>query len=467
MSDINDDDIQAEIKSRLKEMGIEEGAPASAPADNQPKSKVKPPAHLPEDQPLSNAQLMHQHEQSTAGAGGGDKDKTKEEEKGFDFAESQRKVLGAIKNIKPEQMAGAGAGYVLPKLTEYAFPGITKSPDNETLYRQRMERLQQIQENHPFKEYETKSKNLMAQQQFAQQAFVESQRQLNDAIAHNEMLKVSSVNDFLPPEFRTTPSAPESVLTRQPIGGEATSKYAEKFGLTPLESLKAPSMSAVQQTIPSVAESISRAQAVGPEFGKFGESQLLLGPEGQKTAMEQKREQTIREQQRLQAEAEAKHALAQQKAQAQIALENAQRAHDMNMKALRDVNKSIETHVQPGIPPTVTPEEQRLQKETERYGGSSAVGRTLGFVGRKILPRFSPIVAGTMAPEQALAAKEAKERGDIPRMLAHGLGALGSVGMATGIPIYSGLGMVANLPSIYYGAEDMMNPPPAPPPKKP
>lgn len=350
--------------------------------------------------------------------------------------------------------SSAGAGYLLPKAIEGVFPGLTATPENELLYRQNMERLKHEQATNPFEAYAGKSKNLMAQQQFTRESFAESQRRLNDAIAHHEMSKTLTLNDFLPPEFRTTLSTPESVLSRQPIGGEATSNYAQKFGLTPIESLEAPSMSKVQQKIPSVADAITRAQQVGPGFGKFQESSLLLGPEGQQYAMEQK-------QQREAIEENARRKLAEHKAQAQINLENAKTAHDMNMKALRDVNKAIESHVQPGVPPTVSPEEQRLKTETERYGGAGTAGRVLSLLGRKVLPRFSPVVAGAMAPEQALAAKKAYEQGEYGRAAAHGLGAVGSLGMMTGIPVLSGLGMVSNIPSLYYEGEDLMKPPPA------
>ena len=133
------------------------------------------------------------------------------------------------------------------------------------------------------------------------------------------------------------------------------------------------------------------------------------------------------------------------------------------MKALRDANAAMASHLAPGVPPTISPEEERLKKETSRYGGGNAPERILSFMGRKIMPRFSPVLAGAMAPEQAMAAKEAYEKGEYGRMLAHGTGALGSAAMATGIPLASGLGMVANIPSLYYEAEDLMKPPPKKP----
>jgi hypothetical protein len=347
----------------------------------------------------------------------------------------------------------------LPKAIEGYKPGTIASPENEIFHRQNLEKLQQESARNPFQTYVGTSENLLQQQQQAVEQFKASQERLNQARMNAEMLKSASINDLLPPEFRTTPSAPEHVLTRQPIGGEATGNYAQKFGLTPLESLEAPSMSKVQQKIPGVAESIVRAQRVGPEFGKFGESPLLLGPEGQKTALEQKRAQTIDEQNRLAMEEEHKRMLVQQKAKAQIDFENAQRQHELHMKALRDVNAAMQTHISSGVPPTVSAEEERLRKETNRFGGGNAPERILSFLGRKVAPRFSPILAGAMAPEQAMAAREAYDKGDYRRMLAHGTGALGSAAMATGIPVASGLGMIANIPSLYYEAEDLMQPP--------
>ena len=147
----------------------------------------------------------------------------------------------------------------------------------------------------------------------------------------------------------------------------------------------------------------------------------------------------------------------------QFNLDSAQKAYESNMKALRDANKAIDAHTAPGVPPTSSADNDRLRKETERYGGSGKAGQMLGYMGRKILPRFSPVLAGAVAPEQAGEAYKAYKAGEYGKMAAHGAGALGSTMMMTGNPPLSGLGMLLNLPSAYIGAEEFLNSEPAKP----
>jgi len=379
----------------------------------------------------------------------------------------ETKLLDKLGNVTKEDLktmgAGAVAGFATSKALEAIAPGSTASPTNELRYQQNLKELEKAGKYNPFQEYETTSKNLMEQRNLAQERFNQSQRQLAEAFKYNTLVQNLGINEFLPPEFRTTPSAPESVLSRQPIGGEATSKYAQKFGLTPLESLDAPSMSKVQKSIPGMASSIERAQQVGPAFQKFAESPLLLGPEGQKYAAEQKSQQDNQQKARVAAEEDAKRRLAEQKAQMQFNLDSAQKAYESNMKALRDANKAIDAHTAPGMPPTSSADNDRLRKETERYGGSGKAGQMLGYMGRKILPRFSPVLAGAVAPEQAGEAYKALQAKEYGKMAAHGAGALGSTLMMTGNPPLSGLGMLLNLPSAYIGAEEFLNSEPAKP----
>ena len=359
--------------------------------------------------------------------------------------------------------AGAVAGLATRKAVELKFPGSTGGPENELQYKQNLKDLEKLKNYNPATDYQNTAKNLMEQRNIAQEKFNQSQRQLENAFKTNMLIQNLGINEFLPPEFRTTPSAPESVLNRQPIGGEATSKYAQKFGLTPLESLDAPSMSKVQKSIPNMASSIERAQQVGPGFQKFAESPLLLGPEGQKYASEQKSDQDNQQKARAVAEEDAKRQLAQQKAQMQFNLDNAQKAHDSNMKALRDANKAIDALTAKPEPIDTSDEKNRLQKETDRYGGASKAGQMLGYMGRKIFPRANPVLAGAVLPEQAEAAYKAYKANEYGKMAAHGAGALGSALMMTGNPPLSGAGMLLNLPSAYYGAEEFMNGEPAKP----
>jgi hypothetical protein len=385
-----------------------------------------------------------------------------------DLENIKSNVLSKIKNLNKTDAelvaAGAATGYTLPKMIEKISEGRTDTPENELRYRQNEELAKRLAEKDEVRnktvgdlmqEHYNRQNELISHSDEIKQRVANSAQQLENARLTHAQNMLTQYEDLLPPEFRTTPSAPESVLTRQPLGGTATETYGEKFGLTPLESLNAPSMSQVQKQIPNIASAIAKAQDVGPEFGKFKESPLLVGPEAQQALAGEVAKQKAFEDAKAQATEHAKRTLARQQAQSKLDLENLNERHTANLQQLNSINRQLEKHyATPPVPPIERLNEadrqldlSKAQAEMEKYYPSDKYLRPLAFIGRKVLPRFNPILAGALAPEQALKAKELYDKGEYAKAAAYGLGTVGSVGMATGVPFLSGLGALANIPA--------------------
>jgi hypothetical protein len=80
----------------------------------------------------------------------------------------------------------------------------------------------------------------------------------------------------------------------------------------------------------------------------------------------------------------------------------------------------------------------------------------LSYVGRKVLPRFTPYAGAAFAPLEAEKAAEEWKRGNKMKAAAYGLGALGGVAQSTGIPIAMGAGDLMQIPSIAIGLNEAL-----------
>lgn len=307
----------------------------------------------------------------------------------------------------------------------------------------------------------------------AEEAVKKAQIEHDKAKIHNEQYSRSS-------QPTAAPVAAKSELTRIPVGGTAAQNYDIAHGGTEPESLKAPSTSKVQKDIPGRTEAWNKIAEIAPEYERTKESPLLLNQNEQKYKLEQlnkqigqENNQTKQEKQRADREEKAQKNAAKVQAEAQLKLEEAQKQREEALKALRKIEREYESH---STTPKVSIENKAkakdelernlgLKKFKESYEGKNFATKGLSAAARLLLREFSPVLAGAAVPEQTMAAKRYYEKGDIPRALAYGAGALGSAAMTTGIPWVSGAGVLANLPNLYYEVNDLQTPdqPPAKP----
>jgi len=368
-------------------------------------------------------------------------------------------------------VGGGAVGLGLSNLIDEFTPIINK--ENEEKYKTQKDFLKTANptEQNILKKseivHETKLLNLQDQQLALQSEMEKSGKALEKAKLKHELAKRINVDNFLPPEIRSTYTPPIETLTQLPIGGKAAQNYDIAHGGTEMEALLSPSTSQVQKELPERTERSIKVREVGPEFQRVAESPLLLAEEGRKAKLEELNKPPPKEDDRIQ---KIKESVAKKQAKALDKFEKAQAAHDANIKALSKINADLAAH-QETNPATFRQQEaaqeeknklQAMEEWNKKYGGGNPITKGASFIARKLLPRFSPIIAGAVAPEQAIEAKRLYDKGEYGKAAAYGLGTLGSVGMATGIPVLSGLGAVAQLPSVYFEGEDLFSPPKKP-----
>jgi hypothetical protein len=241
-------------------------------------------------------------------------------------------------------------------------------------------------------------------------------------------------------------------LNPQPQGGTATANYAMKFGATPEEANRLPSMSTVQQQqIPAQAQSWEKINRVAPGFNQFAESPLLLGPEGQKAVEERHLTQHHHK-------THAEHAVAQHKAEAKIELENAKKAAEESAKNLgkaKAMTQPSMAEIEAYLKGQNQHDEayQRMLKQISPSGSyePSKLVQTLARVGRKVAPRFVPYAGAAMAPIEAEKAAEHFRKGNYGRAAIYGAGALGAAAQASNVPMLMGAGDIAQIPAAGLG----------------
>jgi len=258
------------------------------------------------------------------------------------------------------------------------------------------------------------------------------------------------------------PIGPAPEINPLPRGGEGTANYAEKFGANEIEAKKVPSMSAMQQeNIPTQRSAYEKINALpgGSGYQPIQESPLLLNAEGQQAVRERlaaqeaeaRRQAMMEDQRRALADAERQRlqeGIAQHKAQSQIRLENARENARLTAKALAAANRAYDTHVSA---PSVTPAQNanvgatadELQELRDRIAKNAPSG--LARFGAKFAGRFIPGMGAAFAPLEVENMRNEFRAGNPVRAAAHGVGALGALAQATGIPPLMGAGDIAQL----------------------
>jgi hypothetical protein len=310
---------------------------------------------------------------------------------------------------------------------------------------------------------------LQKQAQMAQYQHELHQHQLRDAQAKNAFAQTLNFEDELARRSGTnqTPklsTAPE--LTLAPRGGEASTNYALKFGATNEEARRVPSMSAMQQqNIPAQKEAWSKIPQIAPTFEAIKESPLILGNEGQQAVRERlANESRAEEQRKIQIQSEhqqIKDEIARQKAQAQINLENAQEQARLSAKVAMEAEKSHNAHLtKQSIPPEKASHAQSLiqqyhdlQDQIQKYAPRFPMLSNIG----KIAGRFVPGAGAAFAPIEAEKAKDYYDKKDLIRASIYGVGALGALGQATGIPPLVGAGDIMQIPAAGMSLYDLVN----------
>jgi hypothetical protein len=386
------------------------------------------------------------------------------------YGNVKNKALGVGEEDAGAIASGAAAGYALPKIINEFDVTPTANKENEEKYKAQKDFLKTANptEQNILKKseiaHETKLLDLKDQQYAAKEEMEKSAKDLEKARLKHDLTKRINVDDFLPPEMKSTYTPPIETLTQLPIGGKAAQNYDIAHGGTEMEALLSPSTSQVQKDLPERAERSNKIREIAPEFQRVAESPLLLAEEGRKAKLEELNKPPPKEDDQVK---KLKESIAKKQAEAQAKLEKAQAAHDANIKALSKINADLAAH-QETAPTTFRQQEnaeaerkaiQAQEEWNKKYGGGNAITRGASFIGRKFFPRLSPIVAGAIAPEQAMEAKRLYDKGEYGKALAYGTGALGSVGMATGIPWVSGVGALAQFPALYFEGEDLFSPP--------
>jgi hypothetical protein len=262
--------------------------------------------------------------------------------------------------------------------------------------------------------------------------------------------------------------APSNVvpnLTPHPIGGEGTYNYSTKFGATPQEALRVPSMSAMQQeNIPKQAQSFQTIQRLEPDFQATKESPLLLGQEGRKATAERiYNESKTQEKHQSQADLERQRmedSIKKHKALVKFQLEQAQKAAEASAKAVADSAKAHRTHEASSA---MTPQ-QRASMESNQMAADELQKRViantpnaLAKFGAKAFGRFVPGVGAAFAPIEAEEAYKNYLAGNYGRAAAHGLGTLGAFAQATGVPLLMGAGDIMQIPAAGLSIYDLLN----------
>jgi hypothetical protein len=315
--------------------------------------------------------------------------------------------------------------------------------------------------------YLAQSKQLSRQAQMAQLQYELHQEELRKAQAEHARAQTLNFEDEMARRAGTTSApklstAPE--LTPASRGGEGASNYALKFGATEEEARRVPSMSVMQQqNIPAQQEAWNKIPKIAPTFEAVKESPLILGTEGQKAVRERLANEAQAEQQkqdRIKAEQQRiRDDIARQKAQAQINLENAQEQARMSAKAVAAAQKTQST--QATTPPVSSKDASTAQRLEQEYRDlveklkktNPSLLAQIGQIGG----RFVPGMGAAVAPVQAVKAKEYLDKNDILRASIYGIGSLGALGQATGIPPLVGAGNLMQIPAAGLSLYDLAN----------
>lgn len=302
-----------------------------------------------------------------------------------------------------------------------------------------------------------------------QQEHAANTRALQDAMREHAYANTLNVDDEMarraaPAGLPGGSNAPVG-LTVQPRGGEGTAAYAQKFGATPTEAQRVSSMSEMQQkNIPAQLAAWNKISSVAPSFEAVKESPLLLGTEGQKAVQERlvaqqaaaaaqvsqaEQQKVMEEQQRRQLQSE----LARHKAEAQMRLDAARDAFKASERAAQEATRAQAAQ---GPQHRAIDEYEELQRRLQK-ADPNAVMRALTKVGTTLAPRLVPMAGGAFAPVQAASAKKSYEQGRYGPMLAQGLGSVGNVLQATGIPPLMGAGSLMQLPAGAVELYDLMS----------
>ena len=384
-------------------------------------------------------------------------------------------VLGAAGIVGGKILRGA-----LPQEKVYDTPGYkTKQQDYKNLVSVDQPRASQAVQNaqdlvrNAQEQHQASQRALQTQHQTAYQTHADNLAELDRAQRQHAYAQTLTAEDELarrqPPRTGALSApAPAPGLTLLPRGGEGTANYSEKFGATPQEARVVSSMSAMQQqNIPAQQQAWSKIPSIAPGFEPVKESPLLLGTEGQQATREKMAAQAAEDQRKAalaaQADAELKRMqaeIARQKADAQLRLENAQKNMGSSLKATLAANKAIDTHsATPPVSPTQQTNLSATQADLKALQDriSSGAPGLLTKLGKFILPRSIPGAGAAFAPVSAAKAREEWIAGNPWRAAAYGVGSLGSLAQATGIPPLMGIGNIAQLAPLAAIAYDYSN----------
>ena len=406
-------------------------------------------------------------------------EKNKSSIPGLDFAKS---AYGSLPDdVKP--YVNAAAGYVggkalrsiLPQDKVYGTPEYREiEKENRQLSESQKPAVNRANQSiHEFNaaqnQHHDTGTTLGQQRSFAEQQHLTNLLELQQAQADHAHAQTLSVEDELARRANPSggalpaPTATKAELTPQARGGEGSSNYAVKFGATDEEARRVPSMSVMQkENIPNQAQAWDKISKAHPSFDRFQESPLLLGEEGQKAVRDRETARLDAEQkQQARAALERKQLaddLARHKAAVQIRLENAQKAASDSEKARAAAIKAHDKHAAtaPVTPAQIAAmerdhEELRDLQDRIKKAAPSALAR----VGTKIAPRFIPGAGAAFAPIEAEAALEEWKKKNYGRAAVHGLGSVGALAQATGVPWLMGAGDIAQIPAAGLALYDM------------
>ena len=364
----------------------------------------------------------------------------------------------ALVSNLPEIAGGAASGWALRKgiPSEIQYNPQQTKEDVNTINTQ-----QEVQQ----------ARNALMQQNQAEHDRLEAihnrNLQLQEQAAHEHAYAQTLTPEEIMQSKAMPAAAPE--LTEQPRGGAATSNYAMKFGATPEEANRIPSMSAMQQqNIPAQAQAWEKINNVAPGFGQYAESPLLLGVEGQEALKERMAEKMASENGEQSERKHAERHVAKHKAEAKLRLESAREAARRSADELAQAKKML----QPS--PRDMAEEihganaaqqarERIQKQISPLGSEtpSRAAQVLSWAGRKLLPRLVPGAGAAFAPIEFEKGMKQIHEGKPWQGAAHIVGGLGGVAQATNVPLLMGAGdvmQIAPLAAEVYEAFQKPNP---------
>jgi hypothetical protein len=384
--------------------------------------------------------------------------------------------------------AAAVTGLALPHIInapedKYGNPLMpTANKENEELYKAQQRALKKgetpsqdivndLQTKHLTKKYNIEDARINAEA-----AVQQSAKDLRNAALEHEYASKLNINDFLPPEMQTK-ETPSELVSKKPVGA-VNWIHSEAEGIPNALANKATNM---RKDNPLGGQYIidkdtqNRLKLEGMGLGGYeltntaGGAQLSLP-----TDMSQEEKAKVNRQ--AGATSTVARNIVEHQESARKALEAAQATHDANMAALRKTEIELAAHeaknpISPERKKAAQGEKdefQQMKDWNDKYGGTGKATKVASFIGRKLGRGFVPALAAAAAPEQAMETKRAYTAGDYPRMAAYGLSTLGSAGMATGVPLLSGLGAAAQIPAAaFYEVPELLEPPKSPLPVRP